>query len=191
MNVFLWTGIQEYIEALSFYWYLKERRLVSLTEVQKDLQFTLTKDSDQSVKDSSNTSETASNSLLVIPDSIDISVSVCITPIDYMLGIADLTGELMRLAINSVGAGNLDLTFQVCGFFREVHEGFVSFGNSSREITRKLWTLRQSLQKVETACYTLQVRGSEVPKNRLVEIMSFAPAEQPRYDYDAQNTNDD
>ena len=32
--------------------------------------------------------------------------------------------------------------------------------------------LRQSLQKVETACYTLQVRGSEIPKHMLAEALS-------------------
>lgn len=32
---------------------------------------------------------------------------------------------------------------------------------------RKLQVSKQSLQKVETACYTIQVRGSEIPKEML------------------------
>ncbi len=36
-----------------------------------------------------------------------------------------------------------------------------------RELKRKLQVSRQSLQKVETACYTVQVRGSEIPKELL------------------------
>jgi len=34
-------------------------------------------------------------------------------------------------------------------------------------LKRKLQVSRQSLQKVETACYTVQVRGSEIPKEAL------------------------
>lgn len=30
-----------------------------------------------------------------------------ITPVDYLLGVADLTGELMRMCINSVGNGDI------------------------------------------------------------------------------------
>lgn len=38
---------------------------------------------------------------------------------------------------------------------------------SNRELKRKLQVSRQSLQKVEAACYTIQVRGSEIPKELL------------------------
>ena len=38
-----------------------------------------------------------------------------------------------------------------------------------REFKRKLQVSKQSLQKVETACYAVQVRGSEVPKELLAE----------------------
>ena len=36
-----------------------------------------------------------------------------------------------------------------------------------RELKRKLQVSRQSLQKVEIACYNVQVRGSEIPKELL------------------------
>ena len=99
-------------------------------------------------------------------------LSVHIPPMEFMLGLADLTGELMRLAINSVGGGNLELPFQLCSFLREMYDAFVSYGNVNKEFTRKVWTLKQSTQKVENACYTLQVRGSEVPKHMLVDVIS-------------------
>ena len=78
----------------------------------------------------------------------------------------------MRLAINSVGNGDLDTPVEVCKVLRVLELGFTSLGNASREINRKLWTLRQSLRKVETACYTLQVRGSEIPKHMLIDVLS-------------------
>ena len=104
-------------------------------------------------------------------------LSVHIPPVEYLLGIADLTGELMRQAITSVGSGNLDIPTQNCTFMRCIHDAFVSLGNTNRELPRKLWTLKQSLQKVEKACYTLQVRGSEIPKHMLADVFNTSSGE--------------
>ncbi len=108
----------------------------------------------------------------------DYCIEACavhIPPIEYMLGVADLTGEMMRLAISSVGKGNLDTPFELCKFLRIVYDAFVSYGNVSRHLNQKLWTLKQSVQKVETACYTLQIRGSEIPKHMLLDVFSNKP----------------
>ena len=102
---------------------------------------------------------------------------VHVPPTHYLLGIADLTGELMRMAIHSIGQGDFDLPFENCCFMRLIYDAFVSFGNVDRELTRKIQVLRQSLQKVETACYTLQVRGSEIPKHMLAEALSKSTAD--------------
>jgi len=112
-------------------------------------------------------------------------VQVHVPPTEYILGLADLTGELMRLAVSCVGKGDLDTPFQVRDFLQLMQSGFVSFGYCGREIGRKLHTLRQSLQKVETACYTLQVRGSEIPKHMLVDVLSSGPTDyNTTYDHD-------
>ena len=103
-------------------------------------------------------------------------VSVHVPPMEYMLGVADLTGELMRMAIISVSKGDLDQPYKICAFMRIIYEAFVSYGNVSRELPRKLSTLKQSLQKVETACYTLQVRGSEIPKHMLADVIRWIPS---------------
>lgn len=96
-----------------------------------------------------------------------------VTPTDYLLGVADLTGELMRMCISSVGNGDMDTPFQLSGFLREVHDGFSYIGNTGPyEVSKKLHTLRQSLAKVEDACYTLRVRGSEIPKHMLADVFS-------------------
>ena len=106
------------------------------------------------------------------PSSEIVTISVFVPPIEYMLGVADLTGELMRMAINSVGSGELDTPVEVCQFMRLIHDAFVMFGKLHREIPRKLHTLTQSLKKVENACYTLQVRGSEIPKHMLKDVFT-------------------
>ncbi|KAL1436780.1 hypothetical protein MTO96_049324 [Rhipicephalus appendiculatus] len=101
--------------------------------------------------------------------------SLEIIPLDYMLGIADLTGELMRKCINAVGQGDLEEPFVLCRFLRDMYTGFLGFGKTAgREMSRKVWTLFQSVRKVENACYTIKVRGSEVP-NHVLADMFYAP----------------
>lgn len=41
-----------------------------------------------------------------------------------------------------------------------------------REINRKHYTLKQSLNKMEMVCYNIVVRGSEVPKHMLAAVVS-------------------
>ncbi|XP_033735054.1 translin-associated protein X-like isoform X2 [Pecten maximus] len=167
-------GLQEYIEAVSFFNYIKCKELVSLDTIQQDLIFPENIDIGQTYdpKNQAEMVESQASSTAVNQSEQKGTIEVHVPPIEYMLGVADLTGELMRLAINSVGAGNLDIPFEVCTFLRKMQLGFQSFSYVSREVKKKLHTLNQSLQKVETACYTLQVRGSEIPKHMLVDVLS-------------------
>lgn len=52
--------------------------------------------------------------------------SFIITDSDYLNGIGDLTGELMRYAINSIGAGHHDAAISVCHVMQEIHKGLTS-----------------------------------------------------------------
>jgi predicted translin family RNA/ssDNA-binding protein len=109
---------------------------------------------------------------------------------EYMLGIGDLTGELMRVAIHSMGSGDLDKPFKLCNFLRNIYDNFLLFGKISRELNRKLFTLKQSLQKVEAACYTLQVRGSEIPNHMLADVLKNVSTHHSDYT-DMDMTSDD
>lgn len=97
---------------------------------------------------------------------------VTVPILDFILGITDLTGELMRSAIMSVSEGDLDFPVAICSFMHLINTAFVSFGNVSWELNRKLTVLHQSLEKVENACCTLRVRGSEIPKHMLASVFS-------------------
>ena len=100
------------------------------------------------------------------------AVSVHVPPQEYMLGIADLTGEIMRLAINSVANGDLQKPTELCAFMRVIYDAFMSFGNVGREMNQKARVLKQSLLKVENACYNLRVRGSEIPQHMLKDVFA-------------------
>ncbi|XP_046885197.1 translin-associated protein X [Hypomesus transpacificus] len=152
-------GIQEYVEAVSFQHFIRHRSLISLEEINARLVF---------IKEGKGCEGHA-------PDTTVLTFQV--TPTDYLLGVADLTGELMRMCISSVGNGDMDTPFQLSQFLRQIHDGFAYIGNTGPyEVSKKLHTLRQSLAKVEDACYTLRVRGSEIPKHMLADVFSSRAA---------------
>ncbi|XP_064483888.1 translin-associated protein X-like [Ornithodoros turicata] len=156
-------GIQEYVEAISFFYYIKDGRLVGLEEIQQDLVYEEQPEEAESDMAAIEPNANEPPERFVLP----------VTPLDYMLGIADLTGELMRKCINAVGEGNLEEPFVLCRFLRDVYTAFLGFGNGAgREMTRKIWTLFQSVRKVENACYTITVRGSEMPSEMLAQAFS-------------------
>lgn len=153
-------GIQEYVEAVSFQHFIRRRTLISLEEINARLVFMRTEKTDPKAP----------------TEAVSLGAHVLtfhVSPSDYLLGVADLTGELMRLCISSVGNGDIDTPFQLSQFLRQIHDGFSYIGNTGPyEVSKKLHTLRQSLGKVEDACYTLRVRGSEIPKHMLADVFT-------------------
>ncbi|KAG8444311.1 hypothetical protein GDO86_009480 [Hymenochirus boettgeri] len=146
-------GLQEYVEAVTFQHFITSRMLFSISEINKQLLF-----EDLQMPPTTEKAHT---------------LGIQVTPVDYLLGVADLTGELMRLCISSVGNGDMDTPFELSQFLRNIFDGFSYIGNTGPyEISRKLFALKQSLSKVENACYTLKVRGSEIPKHMLADLFS-------------------
>ncbi|XP_030012653.1 translin-associated protein X-like [Sphaeramia orbicularis] len=153
-------GIQEYVEAVSFQHYIRHHSLISLEEINARLVFMRTETHEHK------------GSCEAPPLSAQV-LTFQVTPSDYLLGVADLTGELMRMCISSVGNGDINTPFRLSQFLRQIHDGFSYIGNTGPyEVSKKLHTLRQSLGKVEDACYTLRVRGSEIPKHMLADVFS-------------------
>uniref|UniRef100_A0A8C8S335 Translin-associated protein X n=1 Tax=Pelusios castaneus TaxID=367368 RepID=A0A8C8S335_9SAUR len=153
-------GLQEYVEAVSFQYFIKTRSLISVKEINKQLIFTMGDEETNTPSSNSHDEQLCTWSLKV-------------TPVDYLLGVADLTGELMRMCITSVGNGDIDTPFELSQFLRQIYDGFSYIGNTGPyEVSKKLYTLKQSLAKVENACYTLKVRGSEIPKHMLADVFS-------------------
>merc|ERR1719412_3410688 len=70
----------------------------------------------------------------------EVVTSVCVPRTDFVLGLADLTGEVMRQAINGVGLGNVAGGFVMLPR-NDLRERF--------ELERKVKVLRQSMRKVE------------------------------------------
>lgn len=131
-------GLQEFIEAYSFYDYIKGNSLTSCNDIQK---------------------------LLTFDDEETQQVKCLVPPIEHILGLGDLTGEVMRLCINSLGSGNVEGCVNACKFLQTINTGFLSIGHlQNRDFGQKVFTLKQSVLKCEMVCYNLKVRGGEASK---------------------------
>ncbi|XP_042487536.1 translin-associated protein X, partial [Macadamia integrifolia] len=129
-------GVQEYVEAATLCKFCQTGALLNLDEINT----TLLPLSDPSVE----------------PLQINI--------LDYLLGLADLTGELMRLAIGRISDGELEYAEKICRFVRDVYRELtlvVPIMDDNSEMMKKMETMLQSVVKIENACYSVHTRGSE------------------------------
>jgi predicted translin family RNA/ssDNA-binding protein len=110
-----------------------------------------------------------------------IGHSVSIPLSDYLLGMTDLGGELMRYATNSVTRGEEGraTVASIATFLRDVHAHFQQLivgmnngnGNVYRELSKKMDVWLQSLLKIETVQFRLHMRRAEFPDAVLDELL--------------------
>ena len=69
---------------------------------------------------------------------------------EYLLGISDLTGELMRYAITAISRkGGRAIASSVCTFLRQCKTDFEALTHHSRELGKKQRVTVESLHKIE------------------------------------------
>lgn len=163
-------GLQEFIEAYSYFEYLKDSsKLSDWDDLQQFLTYNIDKPS--STKENETKEEKSLQEQTVAKKQI-----VCtIKPVEFILGLADLGGEIMRRCINSLGSGDIDSCFQACRTLQTLYAGYLRIrpvGN--REIPRKITTLRQSTLKAENVCYNIKVRGGEAASWDTLDTAGFA-----------------
>ncbi|KAF2402906.1 Translin [Trichodelitschia bisporula] len=146
-------GNQEFVEAITFQHYLSHQMLMTHEEAQKELD-KLTGGGER----------------------------VILTAEDFLLGIFDMTGELMRFAITTMattgqlpGAEKGPGHHTVLSDLRElrtqleqvnVHEG----GRFKKDFSSKMEVMRTCVEKVEGALYGQVVRGAERPKGWVPDL---------------------
>ncbi|GBG67352.1 hypothetical protein CBR_g489 [Chara braunii] len=117
--------VQEYVEAASLSEFCKHGSLLMYTQVN---------DSFSEIRDA-------------FGDPFTISVA------DYVLGLADLTGELMRLAVSGAGSGKQVYPARDVGHFvGSMYHGFNGLPKvheNSHDMFRKVEVMRESLLKIE------------------------------------------
>jgi predicted translin family RNA/ssDNA-binding protein len=151
-------GIQEYVEAALFLGYTAGSGLVSREQLEAELQ--------------------ASCVDAAVPFAMHLD------PSDYVLGVADLTGELMRLAVGSSAKGDTVTPFRVRDFLTPLLACFEAMrptgGTLARDFSGKLSVFRQSLTKCEAVCFNISIREAEFGPNGPAEFAAATAASDVR-----------
>ncbi|XP_026763257.2 translin-associated protein X [Galleria mellonella] len=142
------AGFQEFIEARTLCSLMEKKVIIPYKEVQTELSYNVKEEIDG--------------------NEIERSVITKMPQTDYMLGIADLTGELMRRAINTIASGDSAECIYVCQVVRELYTGYLGLFGMGKELGRKMNVTRANVAKVEAAVYALHVRGGEAPSTLIV-----------------------
>ena len=149
-------GIQEFIEALIYFNYLKHKRIFNFSYYQAKFEFKIIEKHENSYKES------------------DRKIVTTLVRNDFLLGLLDATGELMRKCINNLGSGEITDCGDTCDFVRNVYSGFLSLSYfGCKEVLRKLIVLKQTLLKIEMVCYNIHIRGNEMLNHILSDIDEF------------------
>nr|CAB3267299.1 translin-associated protein X-like [Phallusia mammillata] len=159
------AGLQEFIEATAFMFFIEKCNevncenicsiILSMHQVTDFLSFSDETDSSKTVR-------------------LEFPVE------EYLLGIADVTGEMMRLCINSSASslGQKDLSkslsFKLTAYVQALHNAFSIFVHIvdvsqglRKHFDEKLRTMTANVKKCEDVCYTLRLRGHEMPHDIL------------------------
>lgn len=129
-------AIQEYVEAATLCKFCKTGSLLNLAEINATLR----------------------------PLSDKYAEPLQINILDYLLGLADLTGELMRLAIGRISDGEVEYAEKICRFVRDIYRELTLIApimDDNAEMKKKMETMLQSVVKIENACFSVHMRGSE------------------------------
>ncbi|XP_060185310.1 uncharacterized protein LOC132614792 isoform X2 [Lycium barbarum] len=121
-------GVQEYVEAATLCNFCKTGTLLTLDEINATL----------------------------LPLSDPSAEPLQVNILDYILGLADLTGELMRLAIGRISEGELDFAEKICSFVREIYRNLTLIApemDDSSDMKQKMEVMLQSVMKIENGSW--------------------------------------
>lgn len=159
-------GLQEFIEALTYYFYMSGDKWDNWYDLQARLTYqnAVTEgDTDDAVDgDTPDIANLSIEKKSPADDAAAVVTDTCLVqPIEFFLGLSDLGGEIMRRCINSLGCGDVDVCMNASKFLQSLYTCYLSVNVRNKEMGRKIHTLRQSVLKAENVCYNIKVRGGE------------------------------
>jgi predicted translin family RNA/ssDNA-binding protein len=180
-------GVQEFVEAASFLHYLEHPgEMITQQTIEDDINRTLEADKEkhaattaveQQNQQPQQQQEPAGSALSLPKPPPPPPTRITLPLSDYILGVTDLGGELMRYATNSVtlGAAGRVVVEQVGSFLRQGHAAFQLLvatlppggGAQFRDLGKKLEVWLQSVQKLELLAYRLHIRAAEFPEGEV------------------------
>lgn len=77
----------------------------------------------------------------------------------YLLGIADLSGELVRRAINAVTEGDTKTAMNIKNVLTEMYGQFLDLDLQNGELRKKFDGMKYDIKKLEEVAYQLKLQG--------------------------------
>ncbi|MFH1053597.1 MAG: hypothetical protein V1740_04250 [Candidatus Woesearchaeota archaeon] len=77
----------------------------------------------------------------------------------YLLGLSDLSGELVRKGVNSVIKKDYKMTIKIKDFVTELYNEFLQFTLRNGDLRRKVDEMKWNLKKLEDVAYDLSIKG--------------------------------
>ncbi|KAF2349028.1 Translin family [Trinorchestia longiramus] len=86
----------------------------------------------------------------------------------YILGLSDVSGELMRYFVKCAGIGELTKSAGVVRCLRQMSSGYGTLQAIAPCLENKIGVHRRNLAKVEDINYNLNLRRSELPASNFL-----------------------
>ena len=77
----------------------------------------------------------------------------------YLLGLCDLSGELVRKAVNEVVKNNFEIAFGIKSLVEEIYDEFLKFNLRNNELRKKSDQIKYNLIKLQDVIYELKMKG--------------------------------
>ena len=123
LNAHIWldininqTALQEYVEALCYYHFVKNKKIPVRALLKVDNE-------------------------------------------SYLMGLCDLTGELVRKAVNEVIKKNFKKAMEIKSLVDEIYGEFLKFNLRNSELRRKSDQIKWNLKKLEDVVFELKIKG--------------------------------
>ncbi|KAK5659275.1 hypothetical protein OQA88_1368 [Cercophora sp. LCS_1] len=165
--------LEELVEAMTFHHYLKTQTLVKPEQLEPMMRL-LVQQGPVAAED-----EVMANTSTEQPVEKTELPTIGLTDEDYLYGVFDLTGEMMRFATTTsaltgklASRGEGEDARNIVQDMHELGSFFEMLPARSFTWEKKLEVTRQSVQKVEKLGYDLKVRGSERPKGWVPDLSS-------------------
>ena len=110
------TAFQEYVEALCYYHFIKNKKIPTKASLKVDNE-------------------------------------------NYLMGLCDLTGELVRKAVNEVIGKKFNRALEIKNLVEEIYGEFLKFNLRNSELRRKSDQIKWNLKKLEDVVFELKLKG--------------------------------
>lgn len=133
-------GLQEFVEAYTFYEHLSKKKISNWDYLQKKLEYEIEnrdkeqeEDNNDNDKDENKVEDKRSDDLTEIKEKESITneltqtqkYSCLVQPLEFIAGLADVGGEIMRRCINSLGSGDIDTCIESCKSLQNLYTGYM------------------------------------------------------------------